>query len=655
MKDSRVILSDILDFQQIKEKEGDMKKFLKLFLLLSLLAFIGLGANGGCGGCGGDTVKPQVIITEPTNNSIVLEIVPIKVNATDNVGVSKVEFYVDNNKIGETTASPYVCNWDTSNLQYNSTHTIQAKAYDAAGNVGESPVITVKIGDIQVPEVTITRPQNGDVVYGTVLIQAQVIERSPLLKNKKVDKAPSGISKVELYIDDMNNPISIYTQPPYEYNWNTSNLQYGSTHTIKARAYDNAGNMGESPIITVKIGASPRKWNFLVYMDGDNDLETYAIMDVNEMEQVGSNQDVNIIVLLDRIPGNDTSNGNWTTTRIYYITRDSNTSIINSTLLADLGECDMSNPDTLSDFITYCQNIFPAEKTCLTLWDKGGGVWPRSYSKDKRSSISYPSPMNRGTRGLCWDDTTGTSGWNCLTTDEVATALNQARIQTGKKVDVINTDTSSNQMIEVAYEWRNEVNFLVGSESVEYASGSDYATVLEDLTSNPNMSAQNFAKTLVDDYQSYYTSYDTTYSYVNLGTPFTTLINSFKNFAEALYNTSDLASVDYVWWSSTTYFDNWENLDLYDLADDLSNSSSDTAVRSTANTLKTAISNAVYYKNTGIYASSQWPAYGLAVLLPTDDQWAYYSGSNQYVMLALSRDTKWDEFILRFVAYESGG
>ncbi|HPC77042.1 MAG TPA: hypothetical protein PK811_01785, partial [bacterium] len=126
-------------------------------------------------------------------------------------------------------------------------------------------------------------------------------------------------------------------------------------------------------------------------------------------------------------------------------------------------------------------------------------------------------------------------------------------------------------------------------------------------------------------------------------------------FAEALNNTSDLDSVDEAWWNYTTYFDYWENLDLYDLADDLISLSSDTAVISAANSLKTAISNAVYYNNTGIYAGSEWPAYGLAAMLPSPSQWNYYSGLNQYVTLALSQDTLWDEFILRFVEYESAG
>jgi len=41
-----------------------------------------------------------------------------------------------------------------------------------------------------------------------------------------------------------------------------------------------------------------------------------------------------------------------------------------------------------------------------------------------------------GLRGICWDDTTGSFPWNCLTTDEVRVALFQARAQTGKKINM---------------------------------------------------------------------------------------------------------------------------------------------------------------------------------------------------------------------------
>ena len=104
-------------------------------------------------------------------------------------------------------------------------------------------------------------------------------------------------------------------------------------------------------------GGTPKTWNYLVYMDGDNNLEQWGIFDLNEMEQVGSTSRLNVLVLFDRHPAYDTSNGNWTGTRLYLVTIDNNQNNINSTLLQDYGELDMSNPNTLRDSLFIANRI----------------------------------------------------------------------------------------------------------------------------------------------------------------------------------------------------------------------------------------------------------------------------------------------------------
>jgi len=127
-----------------------MKKYLRLLALLVIIGLFIMGQSGctGCGGGGvtGDTTKPNVAITSPTNNSTVSGIVTIQATANDNVGVVKVEFYIDGNKVGEDTSSPYEYNWNTTQCT-NGTHTITAKAYDNAGNVGESAAVTVNVNN----------------------------------------------------------------------------------------------------------------------------------------------------------------------------------------------------------------------------------------------------------------------------------------------------------------------------------------------------------------------------------------------------------------------------------------------------------------------------------------------------------------------------
>jgi len=100
----------------------------------------------GTGGGGGDTTAPTVSVTAPANGATVSGTVSINATASDNVGVSKVEFYVDGAIRSTDTTSPYSWSWNTTTFA-NSSHTIVAKAYDAANNVGTSSNVTVTVNN----------------------------------------------------------------------------------------------------------------------------------------------------------------------------------------------------------------------------------------------------------------------------------------------------------------------------------------------------------------------------------------------------------------------------------------------------------------------------------------------------------------------------
>jgi hypothetical protein len=89
----------------------------------------------------GDTQAPTVTITSPTNGTTVTvnSNVTISANASDNVGVSKLEFYVNNSLVGSDTTAPYSYVWRVgkkSGTKYNLT----VKAYDQAGNTSSQTV-----------------------------------------------------------------------------------------------------------------------------------------------------------------------------------------------------------------------------------------------------------------------------------------------------------------------------------------------------------------------------------------------------------------------------------------------------------------------------------------------------------------------------------
>ena len=78
------------------------------------------------------------------------------------------------------------------------------------------------------------------------------------------------------------------------------------------------------------------------------------------MEQLPASDEVTFVVLMDRIRGYDSTNGNWTDARRFVIEHDSDTSVVTSALLPSeggnatvMGELDMGSATTLRDFVNW--------------------------------------------------------------------------------------------------------------------------------------------------------------------------------------------------------------------------------------------------------------------------------------------------------------
>ncbi|HSX53170.1 MAG TPA: Ig-like domain-containing protein, partial [Patescibacteria group bacterium] len=80
-----------------------------------------------------DSTPPTVSIATPASGATVSGVVNIGAAASDNVGVAKVEFYIDSTLVSTVTASPYNYSWNTATAT-NGSHIVTAKAYDAANN-----------------------------------------------------------------------------------------------------------------------------------------------------------------------------------------------------------------------------------------------------------------------------------------------------------------------------------------------------------------------------------------------------------------------------------------------------------------------------------------------------------------------------------------
>jgi glucose/arabinose dehydrogenase len=100
----------------------------------------GAGSVNRIGFNTGDNVAPTVSITNPANGTVARKAtVTIAATASDNVGVTRVEFLVNGALQCTDTAAPYTCNWRVPGAA-NKTYQLQARAFDLAGNLGTASV-----------------------------------------------------------------------------------------------------------------------------------------------------------------------------------------------------------------------------------------------------------------------------------------------------------------------------------------------------------------------------------------------------------------------------------------------------------------------------------------------------------------------------------
>jgi hypothetical protein len=178
----------------------------------------------------GDTTAPTVSITAPANNATVSGNVTITANAADNVGVTKVEFYVDGTLKNTDTSSPYASNAIDTTALSNALHTLTAKAYDAANNSSTAAIgVTVQNGDTTAP----STPTN---LHTTSVSFNQVV----FAWNASTDNV--GVSKYFIIrngstIGSVNSPTLTFTD---------TNVNAQTNYSYQVIAQDAAGNNSPS-------------------------------------------------------------------------------------------------------------------------------------------------------------------------------------------------------------------------------------------------------------------------------------------------------------------------------------------------------------------------------------------------------------------------
>jgi N-acetylneuraminic acid mutarotase len=191
---------------------------------------------------GADIEPPTATLTGLGAGATLKNTVSLTANASDNLAVTRVEFYAGATLLGTDTTLPYGIIWDTRTVA-NGSHMLFAKAYDAAGQEGISPGLSVTVNnDLIAPTVAFSAPAAGATVIGTVTCTATASDNV-------------GVVRVEFY--EGTTFLGGDLSAPFTYSWDTRTGPNGS-RTLTARAYDASENFGTNQVtVTVDNDFTP--------------------------------------------------------------------------------------------------------------------------------------------------------------------------------------------------------------------------------------------------------------------------------------------------------------------------------------------------------------------------------------------------------------
>ena len=132
----------------------------------------------------------------------------------------------------------------------------------------------------------------------------------------------------------------------------------------------------------------------------------------------------------------------------------------------------MTEPATLTGFIRYCAENFPANRNILVMWDHGGG------------SVA----------GFGYDETRASAG--SMSLSSVAKALAAG----GVTFDFIGFDACLMATVETALTLAPAADYLIASEETEPGIGWYHTRWLEELGKNPSIDTPSLGKIIADDF-----------------------------------------------------------------------------------------------------------------------------------------------------------
>lgn len=351
-----------------------------------------------------------------------------------------------------------------------------------------------------------------------------------------------------------------------------------------------------------KAETVPADWTVMFYMDGDNNVESYALRDLAELEASGSNGDVNIVVLLDTLSG---------PADLLYV-EDGGSSVVEP-----WGEVNMGDPTTLTRFISTTEEMYPAEKYALVMWNHGGGIV-----------------------GLCWDDT---SSGDRLTMAELRSGIENATIN----LDVAVFNACVMATAEVAYQMSGYADYVVFSQENMYALGFPYTDIADGLKTEPTMDGRTLSVMMAEEYTEYYISIgysDVTISVLDMAQRMG-VATAVRAFGSAQAATMGTYYMEYKSCRHDTPAPN-NQADLLTYAKLVSESSeiADATVKATAQAVVAAVQAAIIYEwHSGDVTGEN----GLGIWFPTKSVKYYWGASYEtmYRGLLFNSASGWADFL----------
>ncbi len=383
------------------------------------------------------------------------------------------------------------------------------------------------------------------------------------------------------------------------------------------------------------------KWTYMVYMAGDNNLEHWLVGDIaKEFGKIGSSEEVNIVLLADRIPGYANQEGDWTDTRIFYVHQGDTAS---STPVVSWGERNTGDPQTLVDFVRFAKKNYPADHYVLILWGHSWAWRPEQTMWD--DSTPYDPNID------IWADNGAAAG--SLDPHEIAGILDSGELS---PVDIIAYDACEAQVIEIEPVWQGHAQYLLASQDDVWWEGFRNDLILSALVQNPDMSTRSLAILMGQNMT------DRTVSVVDLAyTGY--LLSAVDEWSAALIAglANYRAEYDIAYENTLGVDGDPLNKDLYDAANEMMGAVDDPVIQAKSQAVMNAVNHAVIYEwhqkakykdahGIGIY----WPRYPQDLDLPSphtygyDWDYYYFDGSDR-PGLEFSQLTRWDDFLNLYV------